>query len=285
MASLIESKRRVASVSTTQKVIKAMEMVASSKVKKARDKAKGVEFFFDSTLHALATVYNNEEMRNTIFPEDNDECTLVISITSDMGLCGAYNSNVNKELVNTLNNLDSYKTVIVGKKGNSKLKYEGYNVDHSITDYSGQDEKDVANQIMEIVSNYLQAKEINNIKVVYTDFVNPIVQVVKVVDMSDLSSSLEEMDTVPTSSMEIEPSIEAVFDVLFEVFVGGIIYSSLLQSFASEHSFRRNSMEAANKNSLELIDKLNIEMNRIRQAMITQEITEIIGGSEVLNKE
>ncbi len=285
MASLIESKRRVASVSTTQKVIKAMEMVASSKVKKARDKAKEGQFFFDAAISALANVYNNEEMRNTIFPQDNDDCTLVIAITSDMGLCGAYNSNVNKELVNTLNSLESYKTIIIGKKGIGKLRYEGFTVDHAITDYSGKDEHTVSNQVMEIVSDYLGNKQINNIKIVYTDFVNPIVQVVKTIDMSDLSASLEEQDTLTTTAFEIEPSVEEVFEILFNVFVGGTIYSALLQSFASEHSFRRNSMEAANKNSLELIDKLNIEMNRIRQAMITQEITEIIGGSEVLNKE
>ncbi len=284
MASLIESKRRVASVSTTQKVIKAMEMVASSKVKKARDKAKDGEFFFKSTLFALASVYNNDEMRNTIFPVDNDDCTLVIAITSDMGLCGAYNSNVNKEVVNTLNALDSYKTIIVGKKGINKLKYEGFSVDHAIADAGSRDEREVSDEIMSIITSYLSEKKINNIKIVYTDFVNPIVQVVKTIDMSDLSENLEQTEST-SSVVEIEPSIEEVFDVLFEVFIGGTIYSSLLQSFASEHSFRRNSMEAANKNSLELIDKLNIEMNRIRQAMITQEITEIIGGSEVLNKE
>ncbi len=285
MASLIESKRRVASVSTTQKVIKAMEMVASSKVKKARDKAKGGEFFFEATLTALANVYQNEEMRNTIFPVDNDDCTLVIGITSDMGLCGAYNSNVNKQLVNTLNDLESYKTVIVGKKGISKLKYEGFSVDHPIIDYSGKEEQLVSDEIMEIVTGYLADKKINNIKIVYTDFVNPIVQVVKSIDMSDLSDKLDDTAAKSAGMMEIEPSVEEAFEVLFQVFIGGTIYSSLLQSFASEHSFRRNSMEAANKNSLELIDKLNIEMNRIRQAMITQEITEIIGGSEVLNKE
>ncbi len=285
MASLIESKRRVASVSTTQKVIKAMEMVASSKVKKARDKAKGVEFFFDATLEALANVYNNDEMRQTIFPQDNDDCTLVIAITSDMGLCGAYNSNVNKEVVNTLNSLESYKTLIVGKKGIGKLKYEGFEVDHAIADAGSRDEKEVSDQIMEIVSNYLASKSINNIKIIYTDFVNPIVQVVKTIDMSDLTDRLEKTESGIASVTQVEPGVEEVFSVLFEVFVGGTVYSALLQSFASEHSFRRNSMEAANKNSLELIDKLNIEMNRIRQAMITQEITEIIGGSEVLNKE
>lgn len=285
MASLIESKRRVASVSTTQKVIKAMEMVASSKVKKARDKAKDVEFFFESTLQALANVYNNDEMRSTIFPQDNDDCTLVISITSDMGLCGAYNSNVNKEVVQCLKNLDSYKMIVIGKKGINKLTYEGYTIDHAIKDASSRDEGDVSDEIMTIVSTYLENKQINNIRIIYTDFVNPIVQVVKTVDMNELSDKLEQTNVELSAVTQIEPNVEEVFGVLFEVFVGGVIYSSLLQSFASEHSFRRNSMEAANKNSLELIDKLNIEMNRIRQAMITQEITEIIGGSEVLNKE
>lgn len=285
MASLIESKRRVASVSTTQKVIKAMEMVASSKVKKARDKAKGVEFFFDSTKQALAGVYKSEEMRNTIFPVENDDCTLVIAISSDMGLCGAYNTNVSKELISILKQLDNSKLIVVGKKGISKLKYEGHTIDHELPDYSSVTEEQLSNQIMDYVSDYLASGSINNIKIVYTDYVNPIVQVVKVIDMNDLQTELEESSAEISPTIEIEPSSEEVFATLFEVFVGGLVYSSLLQSFASEHSFRRNSMEAANKNSLELIDKLNIEMNRIRQAMITQEITEIIGGSETLNKE
>ncbi len=285
MASLIESKRRVASVSTTQKVIKAMEMVASSKVKKARDKAKGVEFFFEATLEALAGVYKCDEMRKTIFPTDNEECTLIIAISSDMGLCGAYNTNINKELIKVIDRENHSKLIVVGKKGISKLKYEGYRVDHEMPDYSARSEEQLMEEIMAIISQYLQNKQINNIKVVYTDYVNPIVQIVKVIDLSELTNKLASSTNEVSASVVIEPSAEEVFETLFEVYIGGLIYSSLLQSFASEHSFRRNSMEAANKNSLELIDKLNIEMNRIRQAMITQEITEIIGGSETLNKE
>lgn len=285
MASLVESKRRVASVSSTQKVIKAMEMVASSKVKKARDKAKDGQFFFDTAIQALADVYNSDEMRDTIFPIDNDECTLIIAITSDMGLCGAYNSNVSKEVVKCINEESKCKTIVVGKKGIAKLKYEGYEINHQIIDTGSKSEIELADEIMAITTKYVKEKSINNIKIIYTDYINPISQIVKSIDISDLSIEIEKVENKCSAVMQIEPSANEIFDTLFEIYIGGVIYSTILQSFASEHSFRRNSMEAANKNSLELIDKLNIEMNRIRQGIITQEITEIIGGSEVLNKE
>lgn len=285
MATLIESKRRITSVKSTQKIIKAMEMVAASKVKKARDNAKSVEFFFDVSLDLMAHLYQYKEVRDKIFTMDNDKKTLIIGITSDMGLCGAYNANVNKELLQLYNTTEGNKELLIlGKKGVNKLVYEGIEVDYKYVDQDQNDQKSLAQELSSIIIDKLNNGELKDIKIVYTKFVNPILQEVDVIDFSTLEEVLKNK-IISKATIQVEPEPEEVFTSMLDMLLEAFIYSSILQSTASEHSFRRNSMEAANKNSLELIDKLNLEMNRIRQGMITQEISEIIGGSEALGGE
>ncbi|MFV0246972.1 MAG: ATP synthase F1 subunit gamma [Mycoplasmatales bacterium] len=285
MATLIESKRRITSVKSTQKIIKAMEMVAASKVKKARDNAKSVEFFFDVSLDLMAHLYQYKEVRDKIFTMDNDKKTLIIGITSDMGLCGAYNANVNKELLQLYNTTEGKKELLIlGKKGVNKLIYEGIEVDYRYVDQDQNDQMSLAQELSSIIIDKLNNGELKDIKIVYTKFVNPILQEVDVIDFSTLEEVLKNK-IISKATIQVEPEPEEVFTSMLDMLLEAFIYSSILQSTASEHSFRRNSMEAANKNSLELIDKLNLEMNRIRQGMITQEISEIIGGSEALGGE
>lgn len=281
MATLSEAKGRLTSVSSTQKVVKAMELVASSKIKKSRDKAKNVEFFFNAALENMRYIqsYNNKDL---LFADSKANKNILIVITSDMGLCGGYNVNVMKEMMKNIT--ADTKLIVVGKKGLAKAQYEGLNIDKSFIDIGAIDEYQLAQNIFEEIKNSMDTKEINGIKIVYTEFINPLTQEVRVVDFSDIKQEIGTEKAIKAITI-VEPSEEEVFQKFFESYILGILYSCILQSFASEHAHRRNSMENANKNSLELIEKLNIEINRIRQANITQEITEIISGSESLNKE
>jgi F-type H+-transporting ATPase subunit gamma len=195
-----------------------------------------------------------------------------------MGLCGAYNANVIKETTNIINEENNVEVIALGSKVINKLKYEKINIGHEISNLGSTDEYEIAKEVVEIISKKHQEKEINKIKIVYTKYVNPIRQDVEVLDLLDL-----EIPKAPTNKMLlIEPSEEVVFKQLLKQYFYSMVYSAILQSFASEHSYRRNSMDTANKNSLDLIQELDLEMNRIRQAMITQEISEIVGGSEAL---
>ncbi len=281
MSSLVKTKTRLTSTKSTQKVIKAMELVASSKIKKAREKAQAIDFYYDTTMDAMKSLYQYPEIKNYLHNSKAQDRTLVISITSDMGLCGPYNANVLKT-VTKLNKETTVDNVIIGSKGIGKLEYENLGIEHSISNYNSLSELDIANEIVDIIVKKYENLEINDVKIVYTKFVNPILQEVEVLDLFNIEKKLSNREY--RHQLLIEPDEETVFKQVVRQYFLAMVYTAILHSFASEHSYRRNSMETANKNSLELIESLDLELNRIRQAMITQEITEILGGSEALKK-
>ncbi len=281
MSSLVKTKTRLTSTKSTQKVIKAMELVASSKIKKAREKAQAIDFYYDTTMDAMKSLYQYPEVKNYLHNSKAQDKTLVISITSDMGLCGPYNANVLKA-VTKLNKELTVENVVIGSKGIGKLEYENLAIEHSISNYNSLSELDIANEIVDIIVSKYENLEINDVKIVYTKFVNPIVQEVEMIDLFNIEQKLSNREY--RHQLLIEPDEETVFKQVIRQYFLSMVYTAILHSFASEHSYRRNSMETANKNSLELIESLDLELNRIRQAMITQEITEILGGSEALKK-
>ncbi len=281
MSSLINLKTRLSSVSSTQKVIKAMELVASSKIKKAREKANSVDLFCKTIEESISDIASYSQV-DKMLKRKQDGYDLYLIITSDMGLCGAYNTNVIKEFTKQTKEEKNYQTIVLGNKGYKKLTYNNEEIMKSFINFSNQDEYELAKEITEIIMEKWEENKVKNIKIIYTEFLNPIKQEVAVLDIFDPEKFAGEGYK---REVTIEPSEEVVFPALFKQYVLGLVYSALLKSLASEHSYRRNSMDTANKNSLELIDKLGLELNRVRQAMITQEISEIIGGSESSKKE
>lgn len=279
MASLIETKQRLGSTKSTQKVIKAMELVASSKIKKAKEKAVNVDFYFSATLDMMNNLYSFKDVKKGLKKQLSGDKTLIIAITSDMGLCGAYNTNVVKHAIK-LSKAENSVNIVLGSKGVAKYDFEKLNLFYKMTNLNDLTEIEMTNSVVDKVKELIKSGELKDVKVVYTKYVNPLVQEVEVIDLFDLSAVVD--NTKPRATLNVEPEEDIVFEQLLDQYILSVVYSTILQSFASEHSYRRNSMEAANKNSLELIDNLNLEMNRIRQAVITQEISEIIGGSEAL---
>ncbi len=281
MSSLIDLKTRLNSVSSTQKVIKAMELVATSKIKKAREKAKNVEFFSEIVGDSISKM-NSYQQYNEILRKKQDGYEQYIVISSDLGLCGAYNINVVKAFQEVVKSSENYKIITLGSKGYQKLQYEGFEVEESIKDIGKVDEFELAQKITKTIIKKWKNNEIKDIKIVYTEYVNPLLQEARVIDVFSLESLQEGSNE---EDIEVFPNIKEVFPKLFEQYLLGIIYAAILKSIASEHTHRRNSMDSANKNSLELIDDLSLQVNRIRQSNITQEISEIIGGSEASKKE
>ncbi len=281
MSSLINLKTRLSSVSSTQKVIKAMELVASSKIKKAREKANSVDLFCKTIEQSISDISSYTQVDKMLRKKD-DGYDLYLVITSDMGLCGAYNTNVMKEFNKQIKDVKNYQTIVLGNKGYKKMAYNQQEVMESFINFSNLDEFELAKEITEVIIDKWKKNEVKDIKIIYTKFINPIKQEVAVLDIFDSENFSNKKSK---REVTIEPSEEVVFPALFHQYVLGLVYSTLLKSLASEHSYRRNSMDTANKNSLELIDKLGLELNRVRQSMITQEISEIIGGSESSKKE
>lgn len=283
MSNLIQTKERLNSTKSTQKVIKAMELVASSKIKKAKEKALNNKDYFEQVTGIMQSIYSFEDMFSYMNLDECEDNTLIIGITSDMGLCGAYNNNVIKKVTQLIAENDNPFVVMAGNKGVNKFNFEGISMHKAISDISRIEDFSLAKDLAEEIINLYSSKRVNKVLVVYTKFVNPIVQQVEVIDLFSLEQI--EKDSLYNYDLEVDGDKKQIFDSLFIQYIYSVSYYAVLNSIASEYASRRNSMDAANNNSLELIEHLNLEMNRIRQAMITQEIAEIIGGAEALNKE
>lgn len=283
MSNLIQTKERLNSTKSTQKVIKAMELVASSKIKKAKEKALNNKDYFEQVTGIMQSIYSFEDMFSYMNLGECEDNTLIIGITSDMGLCGAYNNNVIKKVTQLIAENDNPFVVMAGNKGVNKFNFEGISMHKAISDISRIEDFSLAKDLAEEIINLYSSKRVNKVLVVYTKFVNPIVQQVEVIDLFSLEQI--EKDSLYNYDLEVDGDKKQIFNSLFIQYIYSVSYYAVLNSIASEYASRRNSMDAANNNSLELIEHLNLEMNRIRQAMITQEIAEIIGGAEALNKE
>lgn len=283
MSNLIQTKERLNSTKSTQKVIKAMELVASSKIKKAKEKALNNKDYFEQVTGIMQSIYSFEDMFSYMNLDECEDNTLIIGITSDMGLCGAYNNNVIKKVTQLIAENDNPFVVMAGNKGVNKFNFEGISIHKAISDISRIEDFSLAKDLAEEIINLYSSKRVNKVLVVYTKFVNPIVQQVEVIDLFSLEQI--EKESLYNYDLEVDGDKKQIFDSLFIQYIYSVSYYAVLNSIASEYASRRNSMDAANNNSLELIEHLNLEMNRIRQAMITQEIAEIIGGAEALNKE
>lgn len=283
MSNLIQTKERLNSTKSTQKVIKAMELVASSKIKKAKEKALNNKDYFEQVTGIMQSIYSFEDMFSYMNLDECKDNTLIIGITSDMGLCGAYNNNVIKKVTQLIAENDNPFVVMAGNKGVNKFNFEGISMHKAISDISRIEDFSLAKDLAEEIINLYSSKRVNKVSVVYTKFVNPIVQQVEVIDLFSLEQI--EKDSLYNYDLEVDGDKKQIFDSLFIQYIYSVSYYAVLNAVASEYASRRNSMDAANNNSLELIEHLNLEMNRIRQAMITQEIAEIIGGAEALNKE
>lgn len=283
MSNLIQTKERLNSTKSTQKVIKAMELVASSKIKKAKEKALNNKDYFEQVTGIMQSIYSFEDMFSYMNLDECEDNTLIIGITSDMGLCGAYNNNIIKKVTQLIAENDNPFVIMAGNKGVNKFNFEGISMHKAISDISRIEDFSLAKDLAEEIINLYSSKRVNKVLVVYTKFVNPIVQQVEVIDLFSLEQIQKE--SLYNYDLEVDGDKKQIFNSLFIQYIYSVSYYAVLNSIASEYASRRNSMDAANNNSLELIEHLNLEMNRIRQAMITQEIAEIIGGAEALNKE
>ena len=284
MSNLIQTKERLNSTKSTQKVIKAMELVASSKIKKAKEKALENETYFSDVTKIMKTIFSFEDMIQYLALDKCEDKTLIIGITSDMGLCGAYNNNVIKEVNNLIKDNPNNYTVMLGNKGINKLNYENITMKDTIGDISKIKDFDLAKQASDIIKTMYLEQKVNKVLIVYTKFVNPIVQEVEVLDLFGLESVKKEENQMNVELI-VDGDRQKIFKNMLMQYINSVMYHAILNAVASEYAARRNSMEAANNNSLEIIDQLNLEMNRIRQSMITQEIAEIIGGAQALNEE
>ncbi|MBQ1192597.1 MAG: ATP synthase F1 subunit gamma [Lachnospiraceae bacterium] len=286
MASMRDIQRRKASVESTGQITKAMKLVSTVKLQKARGRAETAKPYFNGMFDTVASILARSGNINHRFLKSNpDKKKAVIVITSNRGLAGGYNSNVVKLL--TRNDDFSKDNVIlytIGRKGKDSLSGKGYEVK---TDYSDVIDEPLFSDAMKISQDVLKAfvdGEIGEIYLAYTVFKNTVSHVPTMkkllpvsVDEYELS---EEDKLVP---MNFEPGEEEVLDMIIPKYISSLIFGALVEAVASENGARMTAMDSATSNADEMISNLSLLYNRARQGSITQELTEIIAGAEAIS--
>lgn len=265
---------RIKSVNSTMHITKAMEIVASSKFKKAMNTMEKSRLYHSALQRVFDSLSYSRE-KSIYFTKRPVKKTCIIVIAGDRGLAGGYNNNIFK-MATAYAKENQVCVVPVGKKSLeyfSKRGYEIYSSEFSSSEKVSQDSlSDLAGRLVHDFS----AGEIDEIKVFHTKYLTILSQEAK---MTDILPIIPNSDDKPVTDFMYEPGVGAVLNTAVPMYLSGVIYGCITESFVCELSARRNAMNSANKNAEEMIEKLNLEYNRARQSAITQEITEIVAGS------
>ncbi|MEV5931951.1 F0F1 ATP synthase subunit gamma [Streptomyces sp. NPDC093250] len=288
-------KRRIRSVTATKKITKAMEMIAASRVVKAQRKVAASTPYAQELTRAVTAVGTGSNTKHPLTTEaENPTRVAVLLLTSDRGLAGAFNANAIKAAEQLTERLEregkQVDTYIVGRRGVAHYNFRERTVAESFTGFTDEpsyaDAKKVAAPLIEAIGKDTADGGVDELHIVYTEFVSMMTQTA--VDSRLLPLRLEEVAQETATKDEIlplydfEPSAEDVLDALLPRYVESRIYNALLQSAASKHAATRRAMKSATDNAGELIDRLSRLANAARQAEITQEISEIVGGASAL---
>ncbi|MEU6575318.1 F0F1 ATP synthase subunit gamma [Streptomyces sp. NPDC046805] len=286
-------KRRIRSVTATKKITKAMEMIAASRVVKAQRKvaaSKPYEAELTRAVRAVATGSNVDHPLTT--EAEHPTRAAVLLLTSDRGLAGAFNSNAIKAAEQLTARLEregkEVEVFIVGRRGVAHYNFRERKITESWTGFTDQptyaDAKKVAAPLIEAIEKDDADGGVDELFIVFTEFVSMMTQTAKVEQLLPLNldevGEKQEGEILPL--YEFEPSAEDVLDALLPRYVESRIYNALLQSSASKHAATRRAMKSATDNAGELIENLTRLANAARQAEITQEISEIVGGASAL---
>ena len=280
-ASMNDIKGRIKSVSGTMQITKAMELVATSKLRRAREKIESSRPFHTIIKEAIDGIEASEDIKNSVWSEKTEgKKPLYIVIAGDRGLAGGYNANIFR-LVSYLSEGKDAKILPIGKKSLDYYTHRDANIfSRSFGQVADVHVGDALGLAEEICRGYL-AGEYDKVIMVYTKFVSMISQSPVYEEILPLDG-----ETCGKSHVGTEPIYggdpEEILNNIIPQYVGGVIYSAVCEALASESAARRTAMNAANKNASEIIDSLVLKYNRARQAVITQEITEIVSGSEAL---
>ena len=291
MASLDDLKKRIASVKSTQKITKAMKMVAAAKLRRAQESAeKGrpySEKMNNIILNLSSGISDKENAPKLLSGSGNDKVHLCVVMTSDRGLCGGFNSNIIKKAKSYFAKLaedgKDLKIITVGSKGNDQLK-RAYG-DKIIANISFKESKHAnyfdAEKVGKMVIEKFGAEEFDVCTIFYNQFKNVITQIPQAQQIIPLNVENSEEDK-SEDSYEFEPDEDEILSNLLPKNISTQIFKAMLENSASEQGSRMSAMDNATRNAGEMVDKLTIEYNRSRQAAITKELIEIISGAESL---
>ncbi|MBP3817389.1 MAG: ATP synthase F1 subunit gamma [Butyrivibrio sp.] len=276
-------KLRIKSVQSTMQITKAMQLVAASKLRKAKEKADNSKPYLETMLATLTDIANGNNDFRSIYTKSGNDRWLYVVIAGDRGLAGGYNSNLFKFVEAEIKDKSNVTVLPIGKKSVEFFKHR--NVPILTEEYAEVAKVNISDcfQVAKLICGSYGGDGFGHVFLCYTNFVSMLSQVptsTSLLPLSDLKSGNLEKDGKAKDLILYEPDSETVFNEIVPEYLAGILYSSINISYASELAARRTAMEAATDNAEEMIDNLSLYYNRARQASITQEITEIVAGAE-----
>lgn len=295
MASLKEVRNRIVSVNSTQQITKAMKMVSAAKLRKAQEAITQMRPYAQKLTEMISTVSNNTESakENPYTTVKNVEKVLIIAVTSDRGLCGAFNANIGKATTALISEKyasqqenGNVEILTIGKKGSEYLNRRGYNVNDKFTHVYSKISFSAVKEAAEFAMAGFKEGKYDVVELIYNEFKNVATQILRTEQMLPIVEKKEENQTTTkkvSTDYIFEPSEEEIISELIPKALKLQVYKAVLESNASEHGARMTAMDKATDNAGELIKALKLEYNRSRQAAITKEILEIVGGAEALS--
>ena len=278
-------KRRKESVASTGQITKAMKLVSTVKLQKAKARAESNKPYFTMLYDTICSILaRTGTIDHRYLRESDSKRKAVIAITSNRGLAGGYNNNIVKEITAAFASEDT-DIYALGKKGLEGLSRKGY---HIIEDYSEVMNEPLYADAIHIGKNVLASYEngeVGEIYLAYTGFKNTVVHEPKLIKLLPISVEeiMKDVEIDTLTLMNFEPEADEALDMIIPKYMNNIIYGAFVEAIASENGARMQAMDSATKNAEDMIDDLSLKYNRARQSSITQELTEIIAGAEAIS--
>lgn len=283
MQSMRDIKRRIKSVQNTQKITRAMKMVAAAKLRRAQERAEGAREFFETTKSIFENVAEAvSDVTHPLLIDRGGEKVGYVVITADRGLAGGYNIKMINEVVDHIDDKENASILTIGRRGRDYFSRRGFDI---VSEYIGVEDQpsfDTAQKIAQEVIQLYESGVFDRVYLSYTRFQTALTQFPSIVPILPIAPEKGEKAGGLKTEYIYEPSAGEVLDWILPKYLENIIYSALLEAKASEFGSRMTAMDSATENAQEMIDKLTLSYNRARQAAITTEISEIVGGAEAL---
>ncbi len=279
--SMKDIKRRIKSVGGIKQITKAMELVSSAKLRKARQRLEMSRPYYQTLVRSIQEILSSTTgIRHPLLEKREIKNRAFIVITGDGGLAGGYNGNAIRLAESQIDDKEHTLILAVGMKGRDYFKRRGYNVVGEFLNISEEPYFMDASSIGGLAIELYEDGKVDEVNVIYTGFKSVMTQEPRVLKLLPAESIEEDKDS--KTLIEYEPSADKVLDYLIPKYIHSAIYGALIESSASLQGARRTAMESATDNAEEMIEDLELRYNRARQASITQEISEIVGGAEAL---
>ncbi|HBK0429298.1 TPA: F0F1 ATP synthase subunit gamma [Staphylococcus pseudintermedius] len=287
MASLKEIDSRIKSTKKTKQITNAMNMVSSSKLRKAEKNAMTFRPYMEKMKDAITAIAgSNRVSSHPMLNERPVKRVGYMVITSDRGLAGAYSANVLKKMIRDIeqrhNSPEEYRIIVLGQIGATFLQNRGYQLGNTLTDIPDQPAFKTIQAIGKRAIDLYVDEQIDELHIYYSHYVSVIENKPSSKKLLPLSPEDSSLGHGAMATYEFEPDKDAILKILLPQYIESLIYGTILDAKASEHASRMNAMKNASDNATEMIDDLSLQYNRARQAAITQQITEIVGGSAAL---